>query len=338
MRNPNGYGSIYKLSGNRRKPWIVRKTAGWGENDEQLYLTIGYYESRKLAMAALAEYNKNPYTERQFITLDELYKEWSKTKYDKIGHKTKESYEVAWNHLSKLKDMKMRDIRKSHMQNIVDEMNLSRSSCHKVKVLAGLLFKHASADDIISKNYAELLELPGDTAKEKEAFSDIELKAIENLAKTDEWASTILILIYTGLRIGELLTLTKFNVDLPNMCITGGIKSDAGKNRVIPIHTKIQEYVSLWYNKPGSYFISRNGNKVSVNFYRTDLYYPALEHAKVRKLSPHTTRHTFASLMARANVDPIFIQKIIGHADYSTTANIYTHLDIQTLKTAIECI
>lgn len=341
MRNPNGYGSVYKLKGNRRRPWIARKTIGWTEDGKQLYYTIGYFETRAKAMVALAEYNKKPTNERSNITLGELYEEWAQSKYDKISLKTRQTYETAWNHLSQLANMKVKDIRKSHLQAIIDNMSkngLSHSSCHKVKVLAGLLYKEALADDIVDKNYAELIELPGKEEEEREPFSDLEIKAIEELAKTDEWANTILILIYTGMRIGELLSLTKFNIDVDNMLIIGGSKTEAGKNRIIPIHSKIQEYIMYWYNKNSSYLINKNGEKIRPDYYRKYLYYPTLEKAGVRKLTPHSTRHTFASLMARANVDPVYIQKIIGHADYSTTANIYTHLDIQELKKAIEKI
>ena len=340
MKLPNGYGGVFKLPGNRRNPWIVRKTTGWDENGKQLYYVIGYFETRSKAMAALSEYNKNPIGERGDITLKDLYAEWSKSKYEKVGHKTVESYTIAWNHLSKIGAMQFKDIRKSHMQHIIDDMSksLSRSSCHKVKVLAGLLYKHALADDIVNKNYAELLELPENDSKEKEPFSDQEIKAIEKLAKTDEWANTILILIYTGMRIGELLILTKFNIDIKNMIITGGIKTDAGKDRTIPIHKKIQDYIKEWYNKDGSYLISRNGDKIRVGYYRKYLYYPTLKKAQTRKLTPHSTRHTFGTLINNAGANTKSIQAIIGHADYSTTANIYTHPDIEELRKAIDLI
>ncbi len=341
MKLPNGYGSVYKLSGNRRKPWIARKTIGWDDNGKQQYYTIGYFETRAKAMDALAEYNKNPIGERGDITLKEIYEEWSKSKYSKLSIKTVQTYETAWNHLSILENEKFKNIKTSHIQEIIDGMDdkgLSHSSCHKVKVLAGLLYKHTLADDIVDKNYAELVELPEKDTKKKEIFSDLEIKAIEELAKKDIWANTILILIYTGMRIGELLKLTKFNIDIDNMIIVGGIKTEAGKNRIIPVHHKIQPYIKYWYNTDSEYLINRKGKKVSINYYRTDLYYPALKKAGTRKLTPHSCRHTFASLMARAKVDTKSIQEIIGHADYSTTANIYTHLDIESLRKAIEKI
>lgn len=341
MKLPNGYGSVYKLSGNRRRPWIARKTVGWDENGKQLYYTIGYFETRSKAMAALAEYNKNPIGERGDIILEDLYEEWSKSKYEKLSKSTIETYSAAWNYLSKLGNEKFKDIKTSHIQNIIDNMvqeGLSRSSCQKVKVLAGLLYKHALADDIVDKNYAEMVELPGKEKKKNEIFTDLEIKVLKSKANEVEWVDTILIFIYTGMRISELLTLTKFNIDIENMVITGGIKTDAGKNRIIPVHPKIQPYIRKWYNTKGSYLINRDGEKITTNYYRKYLYYPALEKAGVRKLTPHKARHTFASLAAKAGVDTKSIQEIIGHADYSTTANIYTHIDIETLRKAIEKI
>lgn len=338
MRLPNGYGSVYKLSGKRRRPWIARKTIGWDGNGKQLYYTIGYYKSRPEALEALVEYNKNPIGDKRDTTLSGLYEKWSNSRYPKIGEQTARSYTIAWNHLSSIGDMLMRDIKKSHLQDIVDNMakTLSYSSCHKVKVLAGLLFKEAMADDIAHKNYAELIELPENNSKKRKPFSDIEIKAIEELAKTDIWANTILILIYTGMRIGELLKLTRFNIDIEHMIITGGSKTDAGKNRIIPVHPKIQRYIRAWYNQNNNYLITRNDERILVDYYRKYLYYPTIKKAGTRRLTPHSTRHTFGTLLDKAGANTKSIQDLIGHADYSITANIYTHPDIEKLRNAIE--
>lgn len=341
MKMPNGYGSAYKLPGNRRRPWIARKTIGWDENGKQLYYTIGYFKDHPAALAALVAYNKTPIGERRDITLGGLYEEWSESRFSKIADQTVNSYSAAWKHLSILKEEKFRDIKKTHIQSIIDKMTgdgFSFSSVHKVKVLTSLLYKHALADDIVDKNYAELVEMPENNSGEKEIFNDLEIKAMEKLAKTDIWIGTILILIYSGMRIGEMLAHTKFTVDIKNLIMTGGNKTEAGKKKVIPIHSKIKEYVEYWYNQEGSYLISRNGQKISVNYYRKYLYYPALKKAKIRSLSPHSTRHTFASLLNRAGVDKTYQQKLIGHANYSTTANIYTHPEVAELRNAIEMI
>lgn len=341
MKLPNGFGSVYKVKGNRRNSWVARVTTGWAEDGKQLKYYVGSYKTRAEAISALTEYNKNPIGERSGITLNALFEEWVNLKYETISKSTRETYNAAWKHLSKLSDMQFQDIKTSHLQDVITSMSkagLSKSSCHKVKVLAGLLYQYAMADDIVSKNYAELVKLPEETAKGRECFTEIEIKAIEKLAEDDQWANSILILIYTGMRIGELLKLTKFNIDLKAMTITGGSKTEAGKNRTIPIHPKIQNYIRQWYNTDGSYIINRNGQRILVDYYRTQLYYPTLEKAGVRNLVPHSTRHTFASLLSKAGANTKAIQEIIGHADYSTTANIYTHTDLEELRQAIEKI
>lgn len=77
MKNPNGYGSVVKLSGNRRNPYCVRKTVGWNEKGQPIYKVIGYYPTRKDGMIALAEYNRNPYdVDKSKITMKDLYEKW----------------------------------------------------------------------------------------------------------------------------------------------------------------------------------------------------------------------------------------------------------------------
>ncbi len=293
-------------------------------------------------MAALAEYNKKPIGERGNITLQELYGEWSRGRYPELSRSTRESYSGAWKYLSELENEEFRDIKTSHIQGIINKMTkdgMSRSSCHKVKVLAGLIYKYALADDIVDRNYAEMVELPAEKKKEQEIFTDLEIKKLEDAVGKVEWVDVILIFIYTGMRISELFELTKFNVDIKNMIITGGIKTDAGKDRIIPIHPKIQEHVKKWYAVPGSYLISNSkGNKMDVGNFRNRMYYPALENVGIRKLNPHKARHTFATLLNKAGVDKVYIQQLIGHSDYAVTANIYTHPDAEELRSAIERI
>lgn len=76
LKNPNGYGSVFKLSGNRRKPWAVRITTGWTEEGKQTYEYLGYFTTRQEAMIALADYNSNPYDlSAGKITFKEVYED-----------------------------------------------------------------------------------------------------------------------------------------------------------------------------------------------------------------------------------------------------------------------
>lgn len=341
MRMPNGYGGVFKLPGNRRRPWAARKTTGWTEDGKQQYYVIGYFKSRAEALEALAEYNKNPIGEVRDKTFGEIYEKWSEAKYPKLDRSTVNGYKAVWKRLQVLAEEPVRNIRKSHLQDVIEGMageGLSRSSLEKAKTLCVILFDEALSDDIAQKNYGALIELPKSRKTKRETFTDMEIRKIEEAAEANVWAGTILILIYTGMRVGELMTLTKFNVDIENMIITGGIKTETGRNRVVPVHPKIQKHVKYWYSQPGEFLITKDGNKMRVDYYRKYIYYPLLGEAGVRRLTPHSTRHTFASLLNRARVGTKYIQELIGHSNYATTANVYTHPKIEELRKAIEGI
>lgn len=349
MKHPNGYGSVYKLSGNRRKPYIARITIGWETKlnkktgkpyQKQLFQTIGYYEDSPSAYAALAKHWENPVSPKANITLGKLYDEWSESKYEYISRQTVDNYKAGWNYLSKYKKVAFKELRTAHWQGIIDgchRSGKSKSTMQKIKIVAGQLYDYAIQNDIINKNYAKFIKLPKTVKQEKEIFSDVEIKKIESSKL--EWAGTILILIYTGMRISEMLGLTIFNIDIDKQIITGGIKTDAGKNRVIPIHPKILPIIKKWYALGGERLICNNKKKaVSARKYREDYYLPTLRELGIRELNPHACRHTCASLMSKAGANTKAIQQILGHADYSTTANIYTHTDVEELKKAMNMI
>jgi len=345
FKRPNGYGTYYKLPGNRRRPWIAIATTGWEIIDgklRQLRQIIGYFEDDKKAEHALESHRFNPIPPKADITLGELYEEWSSGKYQYISKQTVDNYKAAWKYLSKYKNAKVKELRTAHLQSIIDKCfreKKSRSTLEKIRIVSVSLFNYAIENDILSKNYADFIRLPKAEKIEKNRFTDLEIKKMIAAAPDNEWVATILIMIYSGMRISEMLGLTKFNVDLERGIITGGVKTEAGKNRVIPIHPKIMQYVKQWYNKNGEALICNDkGKALSAKRYRENFYYPALEAARVRKLVPHICRHTFGSLMAEARIDPVHIQKLIGHADYATTANIYTHLEIEPLREAINKI
>lgn len=336
MKNPNGYGTCYKLKGRRRKPWIARVTAGWTEEGKQIYRTVGYFETKREGLDALAMHRISPVSPKASVTLEELYAEWSENKYKHIGEGTVNNYKAAWNHIKSLEAIKVRDIRTSHLQGIIDRLTLGSSSLEKIRVVMVMLFNHALQNDIVQKNYANFVKLPRFEKKQKERFSDLEIQKL--LKNPDEWTSTILIMIYTGLRISELLGLTRFNVDLDKGIIIGGIKTEAGKNRVIPIHPTVYPYVKMWYDKEGEALICEDGRKLHPKTYSRKHFHPALERAGIRRLTPHKCRHTFCSMLAEAGADTNSIKTLAGHANYGFTADEYTHPDIESLKKAISKI
>jgi len=188
-------------------------------------------------------------------------------------------------------------------------------------------------NDIINKNYAEFLILPKAEKTKKTAFSELELKLIENAEGKVPYADCILMMCYTGFRITEFLSLTKFSYDAATITLTGGIKTDAGRDRKVPVISKIKPLLDAWLAKDGQAIICRpDRTTFTSKYFRQMCFAPALKEIGTRQLFPHECWHTFASLPHSLGVDPVNIQELIGHADYAVDTEIYIHVNLDELK------
>ena len=339
MRLPSGYGTVYKLSGKRRKPFIARKTIGWNDDGKQLYKTIGYYEKRQEALQALTDYNDNPYDLDAGITFKEVFEKWKETKYESVSKSSINAYNAAFDAVAVLHNMKFADIKTIHMQEYINSSDKGFGTLRKIRTLFNQLFKFAMQNDIVSKDYSTYVDIgKNKSTSSRVPFSQKEIDRLFEVAESIEYADTILFMIYTGLRIGELLLIKKSDVDLVNKTITGGIKTAAGKNRLVPINHKIFDLVVKRMNKSNTYFIENPKGHIMKydNYYRDNWIY-IMEQLNM-KHKPHDARHTFATLMSKADANPVSIKKLIGHNSYATTEKIYTHKDIEDLRAAIELI
>ena len=220
MKNPNGWGSVHKLPGNRRNPWRVRITAGWtvGENGKakQETKTLGYYPTQEEAMLALADYHRNPYSFDNKITFAELYDRWSKNKFPTISESNVKGYTASYNACTELYKMRFIDIRLAHLQGVIDNCGKNYPTLRKIKILLSQLYTYAIQNDICDKDYSDFIDIAKHKDKKAPAkhklFSQDELKIIwENAPRSDD-IGIILMLIYSGVRISELLDLKKENV------------------------------------------------------------------------------------------------------------------------------
>ena len=161
MKLPNGYGSISKLSGSRRKPWRVRKTDGWeivNGKLKQKFINIGCYETKALALQALAEYNANPYDlNYNSMTFEELYDRWSDEHYEKISDKGASDYKAAFNTCQKIHKFKIQDIKLDHLQKVVDESGKNTPTLKKVKILFGLMYDYAVKHEMVNKDKRDMV-------------------------------------------------------------------------------------------------------------------------------------------------------------------------------------
>lgn len=366
IKRENGSGTVYKRTDLKSRPWVAA-TPSHGSHRPEI---IGHYDTAQQAKDALDEYRRNP-TDRLNITVKEVYEEWQPIGYKDKSKQLCDCYNAAWAKLKPIWTIKFRELRTAQMQHIIEYLQterpkldksgepvtkdgkpqtlkpLSWSSLSKIKILLGLLYQYAMQNDIVNKNYAEFIVLPKKENKVKDCFNDLELKKIENAAfglngaEKIPFADCIYFMCYTGLRITEFLTLNKMSVHEKNgaVALYGGIKTEAGKNKVVPVHHRIKPILAEWKSKDGETIFCRpDGKPYSSRNFREYCFLPTLEKIGVRKLNPHATRRTFATLMSGANVREEDFIAMMGHADYSVDIENYIFQSAEKLQKSIEML
>ena len=329
IKRANGTGTVYKLSGRRRRPWVAAKDK----------VILGYFEKRSEAQETIDSLFKVAVTARYNMTFTEVYEVWKSEHFRDLTPKGVEGYETAYKHLSALYDRKFRELRSEHYQAEIDKLiskGRSHATTNKVKQLASQMSKWAMRECIIQTNYAQFIRLQENKTVEKEIFKKAERDKINNAAKHRDEAKLVKMLINTGMRIGELFTLETDKVH-EKYCI-GGEKSEAGRDRIIPIPPEIREEFAYFKTRADGKELlieGYEGNRTVENFRKRD-YKDLLTDLGIEYKSPHCTRHTYASMARDSGMAPELLQKILGHAQYSTTANIYVHADVDLLITAAE--
>lgn len=348
MKLPNGYGSVYKLSGKRRNPYIVRKTTGWTIDEatntaKQQYITIGYYPTRAKALEALANYNANPYDiSTDSITFEEVYAKWSEVHFNSIVPSAQRTWISAFNHSKPLYHMRMKDIRTNHLEDAIKNANVGQSTKQRMKSLYNMIYKYCLKYDICDKDYAALCESVKRTSPsiERVPYSAEEIQQLwDNL--DFPFVDMVLIGIYSGWRPQELAILQIEDIDLEAGTMFGGLKTDAGRNRCVPIHPIIRELVVSNYNKAvkmDSKYLFNDENGQQGTYLTYDKYRSRFNKIN-KKLGqnhrPHDTRHTFISKAKESGVNEYILKLIVGHAIEDITEKVYTHRTMQQLSEEI---
>ena len=353
-------GGINRLSGNRRKPFRARITSHWEYDDKtgkakQKFKTIGYFATKKEALIALAEYHKDPHDILPTdVTFEDIYIKWSTEVFEDMSQANINSLKSAFKRCEPIHKMKIADIKKAHLQSILDSVaDMSAATSTKIKSVMKGVFQYCLENEIINKNPADFVK-----AKAKDKKSDIhtpytkdeiqlfwdnltlpiEMSMSGKLTKTIYPVDIILIAIYTGLRPSELLTIENENIYLDKKYMVGGMKTDAGKDRIIPIHNKIIPLVEKRMSEGGKFFIKyKTDNPPKLQQYRNFMYDPVIKQLNMEHL-PHDSRHTFISLMHEAGIDELIVKRIVGHTDRGNITQHYTHLSIETLIDAVNKI
>ena len=330
-KRANGTGCITRLSGNRTKPWLARRNG----------VCIGTYTTRQEAQKALDRLTDVIVTDKFNMTFAQVFDRWYQERQREISESLAYNYQLAFQQCPQLHAMQIRKILRSDYQAAIIALELqgkSKSSCSKLRVLLGQLGRWAMEEGITLTNPAEDLTTVARQKSTREVFTDADLDAIRR--STHPAADIALILISCGCRPGEL-----FDVPLVNCRedhFIGGSKTDAGRNRVIPIGpegiTAYQKMRTAAIAQGGSRLIDgyAGANKTAPNFTKRD-WRELMEEIQRPGMTPYNCRHTFITNAIRSGVELPVLEAIVGHVDRETT-KIYTHLHAQDLVSAVQAM
>lgn len=350
MKLPNGFGSVYKLSGNRRKPWTARKTVGWTFDEERgksypVYQFIGYYASRKEALTALSDYNKDPYDlESKDLTFADVYELWSDEHFPRITESNRKGYRASFKAVPDLHDRNIREIKLNHLQRAVDASGKNKPTLRKIKTLYNMMWDYCVIHEILppeKKNMIQYLDISqaGNPNKiNRSIFSTDEIEKLWNLLPYNDRIRIPLFLIYTGVRIGEFYNLKKSDINIKERFFqVTESKTEAGI-REVPIAEKIVPLITSMLENSSDYLCPNlQGRKHTDKVFRKSWWNPLMQDLDMDHL-PHDTRHTCVSLLTVAGVDERIIKKIVGHKGQGITQSVYTHLDLPAKLEAINKI
>jgi integrase len=282
--------------------------------------------------------------------------------------------------LQPLAEMRVRDLRPMHLQVIINEMakdGYAQKSMQMVKQTASQVLDLAMQNDLVYRNVFEKIKVPHVDAEERQPITEEQRELILNTWEGHRMGVPALIMLYCGLRRGELLALLWTDIDFKAKTLSVSKAADMPTNattvkkpktkagtRIVPIPDAIMPALLKARREAISMYVCpamRTGDIMSAQAYTeawsSYMHYLNLcaggrdkvrtknENGKVcfipavqamEPFTAHQLRHSYATMLYDADVDVKTAQKLLGHADFSVTMKIYTHLSTEKESAGIE--
>ena len=340
MRRPNGSGSISKLSGKRRNRYVVRKTIGTEIDHERGRLNfkqaiIGYAPTRKAAEELLATYNDNPYDlTAAKLTFEEVYRRTYAEKEGAVSISSLEAYEYGYTLCKPLHKRIFSELRLYDLQNLVDTCGKNYPSLRKIDNILKLMYKYAMKYDIVGKNYAQYVDYAKhkavyeEKAEEKKYLTHDEVKLMWK-HKDDEFCQSIIILMWTGVRISEFLQLKKEDVHLDERYFLIHKEKTKNARRKVPIAEAVMPFFERLYNDGNYKYLYHTDSSNPDRAVPYDTYLTTFKNLMKSMgwhYTPHACRHTFSSLLADLKVNDTIRSALMGHSKGNITKNPSTRI------------
>lgn len=317
----NGTGSVYRLQNGK---WACART--WYVGGKRKTLCKKGFATQKEAHEYLALLDKK---RSKSITIAQAYEALQPT-FAKLSEKRQKTYHTAYKHLKDVETVNIDAFELSDLQAIIDDVDGGFYTKRYIKDLLNKLFTYAYIDGKLERNIVPHIVLPkNEPAGEKTVFTEDEINLLWHCWNNgEEFAGYLLILLYCGLRTGELWSIECASVDFDKRVMYGGIKTAKGKAAPIFIISKIEPVVR--------YFVEKNSGSITRTLYcgNATAFYRAWQsfkqsHKLRADLQPYSARHTCATLLSKAGVPEAVIMDITRHTSYDTTLK-YTHIDMDS--------
>lgn len=291
-----------------------------------------------LAQRILADYNtikgvdeKSSVKEKTF---KEVYEDFYKWKFEEDDSKSysKSSIYAArcgFKHASALHDKVFRDLKYNDLQSVVDSCDKKHATLELIVSLFKQMYAYADIYELCDKDYSAHLKIKKpDDDEGGVAFTGQELEKLWK-NQDNEIIEMVLIMCYSGYRIKAYKTL---EINFKEQFFKGGVKTAAGKDRIVPIHSAINSLVKRRFQRYGSLL------PVSAGQFRLEMY-KALDTIGIVKHTPHDCRHTFSMLCEKYQVNENDRKRMMGHSFGNDITNAkYGHRSVEELRKEIEKI
>jgi integrase len=325
----NGQGSVFKIPSGKYKAFVTLGYIVDSDGKRRRKTHSQVFATKKEAIAALPRLLSEPVVkQRKSITFKELYDKWFPT--HRAGKSTMDNYKYAFKYFEAIWHYSMEDIDIDDLQECLDICGKGRRTQENMKAVCGLVYKYGIPRQAIPENLnlAQYIIVGGYKGSHRESFDAEQIEKIRSQIGRTRHAEYVYCLIYLGFRPSEFLSLQVSRYDPNKNCFVGGAKTAAGTNRIVTISPKIRSYIAdiVGQRTEGPVFCDADGESWSLKDFTEKVFYPVLEAAGIdnpmvqiggntqrHKYTPHTCRHTFATLLKNIKASDKDKLALIGH-------------------------
>lgn len=268
--------------------------------------------------------------ELTFAQVYEMFYDWKYGEHapKKLSNSSRDSTRAAYKNCSPIHDRIFRELKLNDLQSCLDNCSLKKSSLELISILLKQMYKFARPRELCVEDYAHYLIIPD--AQEDEhgiPFSGKELSWLWQ-HKENQTIEMLLIMCYSGFRISAYNTM---KINLKEGYFQGGVKTNAGKNRIVPIHSAIFPLVEQRLQRDGTLL------NITTRAFRSAMK-TALKSLEIQH-TPHDCRHTFSMLCEKYGVREADRKRLLGHSFGNDITNgIYGHRTLEELRSEVEKI